>query len=182
MRYAKDHPGKLSYSSSGNGSTSYLAMELLKQVAAIDLLHVPYKEESRAITDVMGGQVDATIAFSAVATGHVQSGRLRALVIAGPTRNPLLPQVPTSAEQGYPGFRVSGWIGFFAPVGTPVGVLGRLERAFVAAERSESYTAWISSMGSEAIGGSAKEFADEIHNDCAHWARIVKDAGVRLEH
>ena len=181
VAHAKAHPGQLGYASSGNGSTSQLAMELLKHEAGIELLHVPYKEEARAIGDVIGGQVQATIAFGAVAVAQVEAGRLRALAVAGPRRNPLLPQVPTAAEQGLPGFSVPGWIGFFAPAGTPHAVLQRLEQAFVAAETAADYAGWVHSLGSEAVGSTAREFADELRVDCPRWAAIVHDAGVHVD-
>ena len=132
------------------------------------------------MSDVIGGQVDMTVAFSAVSVGHVRSGRLRALAIAGPKRNPLLPDVPASAEAGYPGIVVSGWIGFFAPSKTPAVILTRLEGAFLAAERSEDYATWISSMGSEAVAMPSAQFVAEMHSDCDRWSQTAKRAHVAL--
>ncbi len=178
VAYAKQHPGALGFASSGNGSTSHLTGELLKSVAAIDLLHVAYKEEARAITDVIGGQVQATIAFGAVAVAHVKAGRLRALAVAGPHRNPLLPDVPTATEEGWPGFEVSGWIGFLVPAGTPPEIVARLHREITAAVNAPDYAQWLHSLGSEVVADSPDEFAAQIRSDTVRWGGIVRSAGV----
>jgi tripartite-type tricarboxylate transporter receptor subunit TctC len=178
--HAKQHPGAITFASSGNGSTSHLAGELLKSVAAIDLLHVAYKEEARAITDVIGGQVQATIAFGAVAVAHAKAGRLRALAVAGPHRNPLLPDVPTAAEQGWTGFDVPGWIGFLVPAGTPPEIVARLHQQIVAAVNAPDYVQWLHSLGSEAVASSSDEFAAQIRSDTVRWG-IVRSAGVHLD-
>ena len=181
VAYAKQHPGELNFASSGNGSTSHLAGELLKSVASIDLAHVAYKEEARAIADVIGGQVQATIAFGAVAVAHVKAGRLRALAVAGPHRNPLLPEVPTSSEQGLPGFEVSGWIGFLLPSGTPPEIVARWNREITAAVKARDYVEWLHSLGSDAVGNSPQEFAAQIRADGERWGGIARSAGVHLD-
>jgi tripartite-type tricarboxylate transporter receptor subunit TctC len=181
VAYAKQHPGELNFASSGNGSTSHLAGELLKSVATVELTHVAYKEESRAITDVIGGQVQATIVFGAVAVEHVKAGRLRALAVAGPNRNPLLPDVPTAAEQGFPGFEVPGWIGLMAISGTPPEILEKLGKEARAAVRNPQYVDWVSGLGSHAMGNSTEEFSAQIRTDTQRWSAVVKAAGVHLD-
>ena len=126
IAYAKARPGQLSYASGGNGSSSHMSMELLKSMAGIDLVHVPYKGSTPALTDVIAGQ-DAVMSVNMPpAVPHVKAGKLRALAVTTRTRSPLMPDVPTVAESGLPGYETVAWFGVLAPAGTPKDVVNRL--------------------------------------------------------
>jgi tripartite-type tricarboxylate transporter receptor subunit TctC len=175
---AKSGSGQVTYASAGPGSASHLAGALLASVTGTSLFHVPYKDEARAITDVIGGQVHCIITFAAAVAPHVQAGRLKALAIAGTHRSPLLANVRTSAEQGYASFDLSGWLGIFAPSGVPAERLAMLERELVAAARSPSYTEWVATLGSEAVALPAQEFAGTIKQDRTRYASLLRVANV----
>jgi tripartite-type tricarboxylate transporter receptor subunit TctC len=126
---AKKEPGKLNYGTPGSGSVPHVGMELFKQQAGIDIVHVPYKGSGPMMLDVVGGSVQSTIATPPSILGHVQSGKVRALAVAARARHPLMPDVPTSAEAGYPKFELEAWVALFAPAGTPRDVVARLTQA-----------------------------------------------------
>jgi len=169
IAWAKARPGQVSFGTPGVGSTQHAAGELLNRLAGVQLLHVPYKDEPRAIADTIGGHVQAVFAFGAVAVEHVRAGRLRALAIAGAHRNSLLPELATAAEQGMPAFEAAGWLGYLAPAGTLPDILARLQKAIAATVREESYASWIASLGSEPVGSTSPEFSEVIRRDLQRW-------------
>ena len=181
IQYVKQNPGKVSYGSSGVGTPQHLAMELLKQRANVDLVHVPYKSGPQVITDLMGGQIQAAIEYAAVVAPHILANKVRALAIVGPKRKPILPGVPTAAEAGVPGLSVVAWHGYFVPTGTPKDIVARLSKELVAALKSTDYVEWVSSLGSEVVANSSSEFTATIQSDTERWRKLIKDANVHIE-
>jgi tripartite-type tricarboxylate transporter receptor subunit TctC len=176
---AKKAPGQLTYASSGSGSSNHLATESFKSAAGIALTHVPYKGSGPALTDVGAGHVDLMLDVVLTSLPHIKAGRLRALGITSLQRSPLLPDVPTVAEQGYPGFEVLGWYGLFAPAGTPPAVLERLSRDFTAVLRSDKMRATLESQGGSAIASTPAEFGALIRTEIARWKKVVEQSGAK---
>ena len=181
MVLAKKQPGRIAYASSGNGSAQHLAAELFRQRAGIDMVHVPYKGGGPALQDVMGGQVPVFFANMASSLPHVKTGKVRALAVTGSKRSPSAPDLPTIAEAGVPGYEVYEWNAVFAPAGTPADVIAKthsaLARALAAPEVKERITA----LGGEASGLPPAETAKWLQAQVDKWARVVKDANIRLE-
>jgi tripartite-type tricarboxylate transporter receptor subunit TctC len=178
---AKKSPGKLSYSSGGNGTPPHLAGELFKTVAGIDVLHVPYKGGGPAINDVAGGQVQAVFEGQVALLPHLQSGRIRALAITGARRNPTLPDVPTVAEAGLPQYDANFWSGLVAPAGTPADTIGRLNAVLVKALQAPEVRETLSRQGLEAAGNTPQEFSAYIAAELEKWAAVVKTSGAKLD-
>ena len=176
---AKKAPGQLTYASSGSGSSNHLATESFKSAAGIALTHIPYKGSGPALTDVGAGHVDLMLDVVLTSLPQIKAGRLRALGITSLQRSPLLPDVPTVAEQGYPGFEVLGWYGLFAPAGTPPAVLERLGRDFTAVLRSDRMRATLESQGGPAIASTPVEFGALIRTEIARWKRVVEQSGAK---
>lgn len=181
IAYAKAHPGELSFGSPGIGSPQHIASEQLMQLTGIRMTHVPYKNAPQVLTDLIGGQIQVAVEYASISTAHVKSGQLRALVAVGPTRKPVLPDVPTSAEAGLPAFTQLGWNGYVVPKGTPPEIVARLQKELSAILRGKDFSEWIASLGSEAIGSTSAEFAAFVQEDCPRWQKVVKDAGIRLD-
>ncbi len=180
VSYAKANPGKLSYASSGVGGSAHLAGELLKKAAGIDLLHVPYKGASPAITDVLRGDVQLMFGLSVVLP-NVREGKLRALATTGATRLAVLPEVPTIAELGYPGFEATAWYGLLAPAGTPRPIVRRLHQVAVLALESPDVKQRLEAAGNQPIGNTPDEFAAYIRSEKAKWTEVVAAAGIKAE-
>ena len=181
LTLARAQPGKLTIASSGSGATSHLASELFKYETRIDLLHVPYKGQAQAVTDVLGGQVDMVFSSFGPVIGHIKSGKLKALGISVPRRFESIPQVPTISESGVPGFDFSVWTGIAVPAGTPQAVRDQINsavtRALAAPEVRERFTA----LGYEAVGGDAEVLRKKIADDYAKWRTVLKTANVKLD-
>jgi tripartite-type tricarboxylate transporter receptor subunit TctC len=171
---AKAQPGKLNYASSGIGGAGYLAMELFKSFSGIELAHVAYKGAAPALTEVLGGQVPMMFITTPAALPHVNSGRLRVLAVSSAKRNFMLPQVPTVAESGYPGFENADWYGVIVPAGTPREIIIRLNaeinRLLALAEIKER----INGLGAEVAAGTAEQLDERIRAEAARWAKIIK--------
>lgn len=178
---AKAKPGQLHYGSPGNGSIQHLAGKLLERNAGIDMVHVPYKNQSEIVSDLISGRIEAMIEFGAVAVPLIKAGKLRALAIAGPDRKPDLPEVPTAAQAGAPGIEVMGWTGYLAPAGTPPEIIEKLNREIRAAILATDYSSWVASLGSEVVGGPPQAFAQIIRADLAAWNALIRESGVRIE-
>jgi tripartite-type tricarboxylate transporter receptor subunit TctC len=179
---AKAKPGTISYaSSSGIGSTAHLAGELLGSVAGIDIVHIPYKGNAEGVAALLAGQVQMAISGLPPMIAHIQSGRLRALAVTGPSRMAQLPDVPTVTEAGLKDIDVSAWYGVIAPAGTPPAIVAKLHDAFgkvlARAEVRERFLA----TGTEPYVTSPKEFADLIRSDGARWAAVIRKANVKAE-
>jgi tripartite-type tricarboxylate transporter receptor subunit TctC len=178
---AKSRPGRLYHGSAGTGTVSHLSFEYLKSAAAIEVMHVPYKGTGPMLTDLMSGQVQATALGTPVILSHIKSGKLRAIAIGTPKRIASLPEVPTVAESGYPGFENSQWYGILAPAKTPAAIVDRLAAEIDKALKSEEVQARFRDDGTVAAGSTPAEFAALIRTEKARWGKIVRDAGVKAE-
>jgi tripartite-type tricarboxylate transporter receptor subunit TctC len=176
---AKAQPGKLSYASSGIGSSNHLAGELFKSMAGINLAHVPYKGAGPALNAVLAGEVGVIFSSSASVIGHAKAGRVRILGMTGVKRTPIAPDIPTIAEAGVPGYSVLGWYGIVAPAKTPKAVIEKLNADVNKAlpELRERYAA----LGADIAGGTAAEFGAFIKAEHEKWAKVVKIAGAKVE-
>ena len=178
---AKKQPGRLNYASAGVGSTTHLAMEMLKSVSGTFMLHIPYNGNGPAGTAVIGAQVDALFGSLPALLPHAKSGRARALAVGTPKRSPSLPDVPTVAESGYPGFDASLWLAVMAPAGTPQPILERLNKEIVALIGTADTREALDKAGAEPLTSTPAELAAMIRDGVPKYAKIVKTAGVKPE-
>ena len=181
IQLLKSKPGQLTFASSGNGSTEHLAGELFKKLAGVDMLHVPYKGGAPAVADVMGGQVSAMVATTPNVLPNVKANRLRALVIAMPVRNALLPDVPTAAEAGLPGFEVASVYGILAPAGTPEPIITRLTHDLAAILKMPDTLERLQQIGVEASYSPPGDAARRIRGEFAKWGKVIQDANIKVE-
>jgi len=180
IAYAKARPGQLSYASGGNGSSSHMSMELLKSMAGIDVVHVPYKGSTPALTDVISGQ-DAVMSVNMPpAVPHVKSGRLRALAVTTRSRTPSMPDLPTVAES-LPGYETVAWFGVLAPAGTPKDVINRLSAEIAKIARSPDMRERLEGMGAEPVGSTPEEFGAVMARDIAKWTALAKSVGIKID-
>jgi len=176
---AKSEPGELTYASAGNGSSGHLAGELLKSTARIDVLHVPYKGGAPAITDLLGERISFMPINPVEVLAHIRSGRLRALAVASDKRFPLLPDVPTAAEAGLPGYEASVWWGLVAPAKTPPEIVRKLNAETNAALADPAIAGKLSELGVVITPGTPEQFAAFISSQTELWAGVIKSAGIR---
>jgi tripartite-type tricarboxylate transporter receptor subunit TctC len=181
IAFARARPGEIAYASSGNGSGGHLAAEMLKSMAKVDLLHVPYKGGGPALTDLLAGNVQVLFATQLVSAPHIQSGRVRALAVSTPKRSPGLPELPTVAEAGLPGFDSGIWYGILAPAGTPREIIARLNSEIVRALNQPDYRNFLVRNAVIPIGSPPGELGQYIKSELVKWAKVVKDAGVRVD-
>jgi tripartite-type tricarboxylate transporter receptor subunit TctC len=178
---AKAKPGQLNYASSGNGTIVHLTGELFRSAAGIDIVHVPYKGTGLAIPDVMSGQVALIFDSVVSAMPHVRSGKVKALAITSPKRSALVPDLPTVAESGLPGFASDTYFGVFAPAGTPPDVVARLNRELVKAVQSPDVREQLGRQGAEPVGGTPAELAAVVRAETGKWTKVIRQANVKLE-
>jgi len=178
---AKDLPGKLNFGSAGNGTTTHLAIVLLEQAAGIRLAHVPYKGAAPAVQDLVAGQIDGLVDNPPLVISHIRSGAIKALAWAAPQRMAILPDVPTAAEAGLPGFEASSWFALVAPAGTPKEIVARLNAETAKILRDPKMVEQFAQRGVRLVGNSVEEFAAFIPKERARWSDIVKVSGVKLE-
>lgn len=178
---AKGHPKKMSYGSYGVGTSAHLLGEMLNRRAGIDLLHVPYKGEAPAVTDLLGGQVSAIFGSAGVVGPHVKSGKAVIVAFANPKRVSAFPDVPTFAEAGYPDLNVPGWIGLFAPTGTPKPIVDKLAAELGRVVQMPDVQQRIVEMGYEPSGTATRAFADQLDAEIGKWAALGKEAGISLD-
>ncbi len=171
---AKSKPGKLNYSSAGVGGMNYLASELFKEQNGLDIVHVPYQSGGQAITSVLGGQTQMVITTVPPVLQHVKAGKVKALAIAGATRLPSLPDVPTFAEAGFPNFDVSLWQGVLVPAGTPPDIVARLNAEINKALEQPDMRKRVAELGAIPEGGTPEHFATFIKNEMARWSALIK--------
>ncbi|MDB5825037.1 MAG: hypothetical protein JWR21_3741 [Herminiimonas sp.] len=177
----KAQPGKISFASGGNGSSQHLAYELFRSMASVDAIHVPYKGGAAAYVDLVSGRVNAMIDAWQQAKPQVQSGKLKVLAVASSKRLPELPNVPSIAEAGVPGFQTQAWYGLVAPAGVPKDVLTRLNTEIVAAvNRPEVKKQW-TEMGLVPVGNSPEQFAEYIRNETAKYAKLIKANNIKAD-
>lgn len=180
LAYAHAHPGKLTYASGGAGASQHLAGELLKNMAHVNIVHVPYKGVMQGVTDVLGGQVSMTFDLATVAP-HIQAGKLRPIAVANPQRSKAYPDVPTIAEAGVPGYEASAWYGLFAPAGTPPEVIARLNAMVRQALQDPALRQRLATLGAEPAGGTPEELAHFVRSEYDKWGKVVRAAEIRLD-
>lgn len=178
---AKSEPGALTYGSAGNGSAGHLAFEQLKLVTQTDILHIPYKGTGAQLTDLLGHRTDAASAGLPPFLPHLKSGKLVALAVGSAERLPLIPDVPTVAEEGYPGFESSQWFGFLAPAGTPKEAIERLQAEAAKALKAPTVVQRLEEDASVPVGSTPEEFGAFIESERTRWGEIVKKAGLKAE-
>ena len=178
---AKAKPGQLNYASTGHGNATHLAGELFKVLAGVDVVNVNYKGGGPAMTDVMGGHVSAFFAGVSSSTPHIRAGKLRALGVTTLRRSAALPEVPTIAESGLPGYEVDGWYGLLAPAATPQAVIARLNRDLSRQVSTPETKERLLAVGIEASASTPVEFHDRIVRDIKRWSEVVKKAKIPVE-
>jgi len=178
---ARQKPGTLSYASAGAGTTLHLSGELLKSMARIDIVHVPYKGSGPAVTDVIAGQVP--IMFDSITSSlpHVKAGKLRALGITSATRSSALPEVPTIAESGLPGYEMNPWFALFAPAGTPQPVITKLNAEVARIVALPDVKERLSAIGAEPMGGAPERLGATMRADVAKWTKVIRDTGITVD-
>jgi len=179
VAYAKAYPGKLTYASSGIGTSSHLAAELFRVQTGIDMLHAPYKTDALAMPDLLSGQVPVMFMFQTAALPQVRAGKLRALAVSTAQRSPLAPELPTVAEAGVPGYEFSGWFGIFAPTATPKEIVNKIAAASVKAVQSPDLRERLSQQGFMPVASGPEQFAAFFRGEVAKWARVVKEGGLQ---
>ncbi|MCE2946942.1 MAG: tripartite tricarboxylate transporter substrate binding protein [Betaproteobacteria bacterium] len=178
---ARKNPGKLNYASSGAGTVGHLAMELLSSMNGGSYVHVPYKGSGQAITDVVGGYVILMAASMPVFVSHVQAGKLRPLGVTSAKRSRALPDVPTIAEQGFPGYEVSSGFGMLAPANVPAAVVKTINGALVKAVQDPAVRDRLSSQGAEPVGSTPEQHDQLVRSEIARWTKIVKQVGIKVD-
>lgn len=181
VAYAKSHPDKLNYASSGNGSLQHVSTELLNQMAGIHITHVPYKGTGPAMTDLLGGNVDMTMTTPPPLMGHIAAGKLRPLVVTSKTRLPSLKDVPSAPEAGYPDLDVSSWFAMYAPAGTPKPVIDKLVGEIEKIMRTEAFRKKAEELGAQADFMGPQQLAQYQKAELARWAKVIKSADIHAE-
>jgi tripartite-type tricarboxylate transporter receptor subunit TctC len=178
---AKREPGKIAYASAGVGTSPQMSVELLKSLAGIDLLHVPYKGTGPGVVDLLAGQVQMMTPNVLTALQHIKAGKLRALAVTSAKRSDVLPDVPTLAETGVAGYESVQWYGVLAPAGTARAIVDRLNAEIVRALRAPDVRERLAADGAEPVGNSPEAFAAFIRAEIAKWAKVAKAAGIQPE-
>ena len=178
---AKREPGKLNYASVGSGSSNRLYSEYMHSLAGINVAHIPYKGGGPSIQAMLTGEVAYSILSFASMKGHLQAGKLKAFAVTGSKRMPDLPNVPTMIESGFPGFEVYGWIGIFAPAGTPEAVVARLNRDFIAAVQDPEVGRKFAAAGVEGIGSTPAELDRWVRAEVDKWTKFVRTSNLKFE-
>ena len=181
VAYAKANPGALNYASAGNGTLPHVTMELLLQRLGVKVAHIPYKGAAPALNDVLGGQVAIKMDTIATSSPHVKGGRIKPLAIASLKRSPLMPDVPTIAESGVPGYVGILWMGILAPAGTDAAIVRRLHEAIAAFTRDAAFQKQMEADGVEAVSNGPAAFGKMIHDEIVQWADVVKKSGIKAE-
>jgi tripartite-type tricarboxylate transporter receptor subunit TctC len=175
---ARTKPGSVNYGSPGNGSTPHLAVELFERAAGVSLTHVPYKGGSQAITDVLGGHVQAVAVNALEVQPHVRAGKLRVLVVMTPARSGIFPDVPTVAESGFPGFEAAVWYGFIGPAGLPAPVVARLHAEVERALAADDVKGRLAAAGGEVLPGPVDRFAALLATEKTRYEKLIRDAKI----
>ena len=178
---AKQNPGKLNYASSGAGAAAHLAGELFKSMAGVDMVHVPYKGAQPALTDLIAGHAQLMFATSASVIPYMKAGRLRALAVTTAQRSPSVPELPTVAEAGLPGFEATTWHGVVVPAATPAAVVQQLNRDINAVLKEKDLSERLAGLGAEVLTGTPRDFADYIAREIPKWTKVVKDSGAKAD-
>ncbi len=181
INLAKEKPGQINFASSGSGTSIHLSGELFKTMAGVDMTHVPYKGSAPAITDLIGGQVQVMFDNLPSSLQQIKAGKLRAIAVTSAQRAPALPDVPTIAESGLPGFEATSWFGIVAPTGTPPTIIARINADVNQWLQSPEAKDKLLAQGAVAAGGSPEQFAAYIHAETEKWARVVKASGAKVD-
>jgi tripartite-type tricarboxylate transporter receptor subunit TctC len=181
IAYAKKNPGKLSYGSFGNGTTPHFAGEMLKTMAGIDMVHVPYKAQGPALTDLLAGNIDLMFGNLPDFMPHIKSGKIKALGTTYLTRAPLAPEIPTIAEQGLPTFETDSWYGIIAPASTPQIAIEKMNASFNKSLQDPALKRNLAERGIEIIGGTPAEFGKHLNVEVAKYAEIVKTSNMKID-
>ncbi len=181
IAYAKAHPGEVNFGSSGSGSSIHLSGELFKMMAKVDMVHVPYKGSAPAVTDLLGNQIAIMFDNMPSAINHVRAGKLRPIAVTTAKRSPELPDVPTIAEAGVPGYEATSWFGLFTTAGTPKPVVDKLSAALAKSLASTTVRAKIKEQGGEVVSETPEQFAAFIKAESDKWAKVVKASGATAD-
>jgi len=181
IELAKRRPGDIAYSSSGPGGAPHLAMELFKRQASVDLIHIPYKGSSPSISDLIGGRVMLSMDSLVQSFPHLKAKRLKALAVLGPRRAALLPEVPTIAESGLPGYALTNWFGLLAPAATPKETVLKIHADVIRVLRDPEAKKRITELGADVVGNSPEDFGAALRAESAQWAEIIKAANIHAE-
>jgi len=181
IELAKKRPGDIAYSSSGPGGAPHLAMELFKRQANVDLIHIPYKGSSPSISDLIGGRVMLSMDSLVQSFPHLKARRLKALAVLGPRRAALLPEVPTIAESGLPGYALTNWFGLLAPAATPKETVLKIHADVIRVLRDPEAKKRITELGADVVGNSPEDFGAAMRAESAQWAEIIKAANIHAE-
>ncbi len=181
VAYARSRPGQLNYASAGQGTSVHLSAELIKQVAGIFVLHIPYRGQPEALTGIISGDVQMMPLTMALAKTRVEAGQVRALAVTSARRSAAMPELPTIAESGYPGFDVSTWFAFLAPAGTPAEVVAKLNAELTSAMRHPDVSRRLQNAGAELSPGTPADLQKFLETDLNRWAEVIRKAGIKLE-
>ena len=181
IAYAKANPGKLNFASSGNGTSIHLSGELFKVMAGVQMTHIPYKGSAPALQDLIAGQVQLMFDNLPPSLPQIKAGKLRALAVTSLARAPALPDVPTLAESGLPGFEASSWFGILAPAGTPAPIVAKLNAEVAKWLATPEAKEKLLKQGANPAGGTPEDFAKHIAAETAKWAKVVKDSGAKID-
>ena len=181
IQIARAKPGQINYASVGTGSSPHLGMEMLKAMAGIDLTHIPYKGTAPALTDLLAGQVQLMFTSMATVLPHVRTGRIKGIAVGSAKRSPAVPDIPTVAESGVPGFDYVTWFAFFAPAATPASVIARLNGELVRILAEPTLMQYFSSQGAEPSATTPAGLAQYMRDEHERWKRVIRSANIRAE-
>lgn len=181
IAYAKANPGKLTYASAGNGTSSHVGMELFKSVTGTKIEHIPYKSAASAVNDVMAGHINVAFDNLAGSLGHVRNGRVKGLGVTSPRRSSLVPDMPTVAEAGVPGFEVIAWSGIIGPKGLPAPVVQKLNAAFNQSLKDPAVIKHMADLGYEVVGGTGQQFGTWVLGERKKWGEVIQASGAKTD-
>jgi tripartite-type tricarboxylate transporter receptor subunit TctC len=179
--YAKAHPGELNFGTPGNGSIPHIGGEQLQQLTGAKMVHVPYKGTGPAMTDLLGGTLDLVITTPPSAAGHLRTGKVKGLALAGDKRHPMLAELPTTAESGLPGFELEAWTAIYAPAGTPQPIVDKLAASLEKVVKSPAFEKSALEQGTYAVHMGPKELGEFTRTELAQWGEVIKKAGIELD-
>lgn len=181
LEYARKNPGKLNYGSTGSGSSNHLSMELFMKMTGAKLAHIPYKGSAPAVTAMLAGEIDALFDNVPNVLPHIKAGKMKVIGVSGAQRSVLLPDVPTVAESGVPGYEVNVWFGMQVPAGTPRPVVEKLNRDIVTLLREPDVVKRFRDQGVEVVASTPEQFSALVHSEVAKWTQLINDANIRIE-